>query len=99
MSYIKSMYGAASSVAHTVEKNPNRVAGGLRAQGADHYLLLGEDGSEQKIPSQKYVKALEEKLRLQDAKLLMLDKKLKGITNELHNIASNQKMAHRTNLT
>lgn len=88
------MYGSTSAV-QPIEKNPNRVAGGLRAQGADHYVMLGEDGSEQRIPSQKYVQALEEKLRLQDAKLIMLEKKLKSITNELHNIASNQRMAHR----
>lgn len=95
MNYVKSMYGAATSVAHQIEKNPNRVAGGLRAQGSDHYVMLGEDGSEQKIPSQKYVQALEEKLRLQDAKLMMLEKKLKSVTNELHNIASNQRLAYR----
>lgn len=89
------MYGAATNVAPVSEKNPNRVAGGLRAQGSDHYIMLGEDGSEQKIPSQKYVQALEEKIRVQDAKLAVLEKKLKSVTNELHNVASNQRMAYR----
>lgn len=89
------MYGATSSVAQTINKNPNRVAGGLRAQGSDHYVMLGEDGSEQKIPSQKYVQALEEKLRVQDAKIAVLEKKIKGVTNELHSVASNQRLAYR----
>ena len=91
------MYGTASSVAQTINKNPNRVAGGLRAQGSDHYVMLGEDGSEQKIPSQKYVQALEEKLRVQDAKIAILEKKIRGITNELHNVSSNQRLAYREN--
>jgi len=97
MSYVKSMYGAATSVAHSIEKNPNRVAGGLRAHGSDHYVMLGEDGSEQKIPSQKYVQALEEKLRLQDVKLSILEKKLKSVNNELQNVISNQRMVRREN--
>ena len=94
MSYIKSMYGSAVAV-QSIEKNPNRVAGGLRAQGADHYVMLGEDGSEQRIPSQKYVQALEEKLRIQDAKISVLEKKIKSVTNELHNVSANQRMAYR----
>jgi hypothetical protein len=95
MSYLNNMYGAARGIPANNNKNPNRVAGGLRGQGADHYVMLGEDGSEQKIPSQKYVKALEEKIRMQDSKISVLEKKIKGVTNELHNISSNQRMASR----
>lgn len=85
------MYGIANTVPQ-VEKNPNRVAGGLRAQGADHYIMLGEDGSEQRIPSQKYVQALEEKLKMQDAKIHVLEKKIKNITAELSSVANNQRL-------
>jgi hypothetical protein len=85
------MYGNASVSVPSQQKNPNRVAGGLRAQGSDHYVMLGEDGSEQRIPSQKYVQALEEKLRIQDAKLAVLEKKLKSMSHDLHILANTQR--------
>ena len=32
-------------------KNPNRVAGGIKGAGADHFISLGEDGTQNKLPS------------------------------------------------
>jgi hypothetical protein len=58
------------------DKNPNRVTGGLRAQGVDHFELLGEDGSVQKIPTQRYVESLEEQLRKQRAAITVLERKI-----------------------
>jgi ABC-type hemin transport system substrate-binding protein len=58
------------------EKNPNRVAGGLRAQGVDTFEMLGEDGSIQKIPTIEYVRSLEEQSKKQRAAITVLERKL-----------------------
>ena len=58
------------------DKNPNRVAGGLRAQGVDMFEMLGEDGSIQKIPTEAYVRSLEEQSRKQRAAITVLERKL-----------------------
>jgi len=58
------------------DKNPNRVAGGLRAQGADMFEMLGEDGSIQKIPTEAYVRSLEEQSKKQRAAITVLERKL-----------------------
>jgi hypothetical protein len=63
-------------------KNTNRVLGGLRGQGADHYSILGEDGVERSVPTQKYVQSLEQKLREQDQRLATLERKLRIESNE-----------------
>lgn len=82
MSYINRMYGSRPAVTNTVDKNPNRVVGGLKGHGADHYTMLGEDGAEQKIPSHKYVQALEEKIRIQDQRMNNLEKKIRSVSND-----------------
>lgn len=79
MPYLNRMYGkgAASSTQSSVDqKNPNRVAGGMRAQGVDHFVVLGEDGREQHIPSQRYVKSLEEQVKKSQAAITVLERKL-----------------------
>lgn len=77
MSYLTKMYGRTpGAVTKTSDKNPNRVAGGLRAQGVDHFEMLGEDGAVQKIPTQKYVQSLEEQIRKQRAAIDVLERKL-----------------------
>tara|TARA_B110000503_G_scaffold56697_1_gene90792 strand:+ start:1278 stop:1550 length:273 start_codon:yes stop_codon:yes gene_type:complete len=58
------------------DKNPNRVAGGLRAQGVDTFEMLGEDGSVKKIPTEAYVRSLEEQIRKQRAAVDVLERKL-----------------------
>ena len=58
------------------DKNPNRVTGGLKGQGVDHLTMLGEDGSQQQIPTLKYVQSLEEQIRKQRAAISVLERKL-----------------------
>jgi hypothetical protein len=75
------MYSSKSSTPQET-KNTNRVLGGLRGQGADHYSILGEDGVERSVPTQKYVQSLEQKLREQDQRLATLERKLRIESNE-----------------
>jgi ABC-type hemin transport system substrate-binding protein len=58
------------------DKNPNRVTGGLRAQGVDTVVMLGEDGSQQEVPSLQYVRSLEEQSKKQRAAITVLERKL-----------------------
>ena len=77
MSYLNKMYGRNKPTqTPQTEKNPNRVAGGLRAQGVDTFEMLGEDGSVQKIPTIEYVRSLEEQSRKQRAAITTLERKL-----------------------
>jgi len=79
MSYLNKMYGRKSpdQTQSSSNKNPNRVLGGLRGQGADMMTVLGEDGTQHTIPSQKYVQGLEEKIRTQDARLTRLEQQVR----------------------
>ena len=78
MSYLNQMYGRKNptQTQSSSDKNPNRVAGGLRAQGVDTFEMLGEDGSVQKIPTEAYVRSLEEQSRKQRAAITVLERKL-----------------------
>lgn len=78
MSYLSKMYGRKSpdQTQSSSDKNPNRVAGGLRAQGVDTFEMLGEDGSVQKIPTIEYVRSLEEQSKKQRAAITVLERKL-----------------------
>ena len=77
MNYLAKMYGRKQTPAlqSSPEKNPNRVAGGLRAQGVDTFEMLGEDGSVQKIPTQAYVQSLEDQIKKQRAAMVVLERK------------------------
>ena len=57
-------------------KNPNRVTGGLKAQGVDRFTMVSEDGSQQEIPTVEYVRSLEEQSRKQRAAINVLERKL-----------------------
>jgi len=71
------MYGRGTkTVPAESNKNPNRVAGGLRAQGVDTLSILGEDGQERQIPSQRYVQSIEEQVKKQRAAIDVLERKL-----------------------
>jgi len=84
MSYLNTMYGRKKSPQATIEdKNPNRVMGGLRAQGVDSYKILGEDGMEKEIPTQRYVRSLEDKLRSQSAIIEQLQKQSNRLSRNL----------------
>ena len=78
MSYLSKMYGRKSpdQTQSSSNKNPNRVTGGLRAQGVDTVTMLGEDGSQMEVPSLQYVRSLEEQSKKQRAALNVLDRKV-----------------------
>lgn len=80
MNYLEKMYGSKTTQGVVKDKNPNRVLGGLRGQGSDHYSVLGEDGMEREVPTRAYVQGLEEKLRAQDLRIEMLEKKVRKLS-------------------
>ena len=71
------------------DKNPNRVTGGLRAQGVDRFTMVAEDGSTQEIPTQKYVESLEDQIRKQRAAIDVLDRKLTRQESLISNLRNN----------
>jgi len=73
------MYGSKQKAAltHTSpDKNPNRVTGGLKAQGVDRFTMVAEDGSQREIPTMDYVRSLEEQSKKQRAAITVLERKL-----------------------
>jgi len=82
------MYGrqAKNSSPTASNKNPNRVTGGLRGQGSDSYKIIAEDGSTQEIPTQAYVRSLEEQLKKQRAAINVLERKTTRQESELTTI-------------
>jgi len=77
MSYLNQMYGRNSSPTQSLSnKNPNRVTGGLKAQGVDRFTMVSEDGSSRDIPTVEYVQSLEEQSRKQRAAITVLERKL-----------------------
>lgn len=89
MSYLNKMYGRnPQKSTQESNKNPNRVTGGLRAQGVDTVVMLGEDGSQQEVPSLQYVRSLEEQSKKQRAAITVLERKLTRLDaafNQLQN--------------
>ena len=89
MTYLNKMYGRTAPLPNKKpEKNPNRVAGGIRGQGADTIAMLGEDGIERILPTQKYVQALEEQIRKQQAAINVLERKLNRISTAQDQLAT-----------
>lgn len=77
MSYLNKMYGRQSANTQpSTDKNPNRITGGLKAQGVDTLVMLGEDGTSTEIPSLAYVRSLEEQSKKQRAAIDVLERKL-----------------------
>jgi hypothetical protein len=77
MSYLNKMYGRNKPQPEIEStKNPNRVTGGLRAQGVDRFTMIAEDGSTKEIPTVEYVRSLEEQSRKQRAAIDVLERKL-----------------------
>jgi hypothetical protein len=78
MNYLAKMYGRKQipALQSSPDKNPNRVSGGLKAQGSDHFTMIAENGMEQQIPTQRYVQSLEEQSRKQRAAITVLERKL-----------------------
>ena len=77
MSYLNKMYGRQSQnqTQSSSDKNPNRVTGGLKAQGVDRFTMVAEDGSAREIPTVEYVRSLEEQLKKTRAALNVLERK------------------------
>lgn len=81
--FLATMYARKQAAQKAVqEKNPNRVLGGLKGHGADHYSMLGEDGTERQVPTRAYVQGIEEKLRKLEAMVIEQDKKIKKLSNQ-----------------
>ena len=78
MSYLNKMYGRnkPAQTQSSSDKNPNRVTGGLRAQGVDRMTMVAEDGSSREIPTLEYVRSLEEQSKKQRAAIDVLERKL-----------------------
>jgi hypothetical protein len=78
MSYLNKMYGRKKpdQTQSLSNKNPNRVTGGLKAQGVDTIVMLGEDGAQQELPTLQYVRSLEEQSKKQRAAINVLERKL-----------------------
>jgi len=93
MSYLNKMYGKKSSgqTQSKSDKNPNRVSGGLRAQGVDRLTMVAEDGTSKEIPSLEYVRSVEEQSKRQRAAIDVLERKLtrqEATINELTKVIS-----------
>ena len=69
-----------------MDKNPNRVTGGLKGQGVDHYTMIAENGMEQQIPTQRYVQSLEDQLKAQRAAITVLERKLSRQTKTVESL-------------
>lgn len=85
MSWLNRMYAGSRSVPGS-DKNPNRVTGGMRAQGVDRVSFLGEDGQEHQVPSLQYVAAQDEKIRKQQAAINVLERKLARTEKEIETV-------------
>ena len=90
MSYLSKMYGNKSKVPtqSSSNKNPNRVTGGLKAQGVDKFVMMSEDGSQQEIPTVEYVRSLEEQSRKQRAAITTLERKLSRQETAIQQLSS-----------
>jgi len=89
MNYLNKMYSRSNTPAPaTSQKNTKRDLGGLRGQGVDHYSVLGEDGVERNVPTQKYVQGLEQKVRDQETRLSVLEKRVRSVTNDQRSTAT-----------
>ena len=95
MSYLSKMYGRKSpdQIQSSSDKNPNRVAGGLKAQGVDHVSMVNEDGSTTEVATKRYVQSLEEQLKKIRAENAALNKKLNRLDkahSDLQGFVSNK---------
>jgi len=90
MNYLSKMYSKKlpSPKQSLSDKNPNRVTGGLKGQGVDHVVMIGEDGSENQIPTQRYVASLEEQLRKQRSAIQVLERKVSRQDSALQQLNS-----------
>lgn len=95
MNYLSKMYGNKSQdqTQSSSDKNPNRVAGGLKAQGVDHVSMVNEDGSTTEVATKRYVQSLEEqlkKLRVENSVLQKKVNRLDKSQSDLQSFVSNK---------
>ena len=90
MSYLNQMYGKnkPAQTQSSSDKNPNRVTGGLKAQGVDRFTMISEDGTQQEIPTVEYVRSLEEQSKKQRAAINVLERKLARLDTALTQLQS-----------
>ena len=91
MSYLNKMYGRKKpdQTQSLSNKNPNRVTGGLKAQGVDTIVMLGEDGAQQELPTLEYVRSLEEQSKKQRAAITVLERKLTRLDTAFQQLQNN----------
>jgi len=89
MNYLNKMYGRGNKpAAPSSDKNPNRVAGGIRGQGADTITLLGEDGVQRILPTQKYVESLRNQIDNQKSVINVLERKLTRLERDFETLSN-----------
>jgi thiamine kinase-like enzyme len=86
MNYLNRMYGRSPTQQSLSNKNPNRVTGGLKAQGVDRFTMVAEDGSSKEIPTLEYVRSLEEQVKKQRATIDVLNRKVTRQEAAIENI-------------
>lgn len=86
MNYLNRMYGRSPAQQSLSNKNPNRVTGGLKAQGVDRLTMVAEDGSSKEIPTLEYVRSLEEQVKKQRATIDVLNRKVTRQEAAIENI-------------
>ena len=90
MNYLAKMYGRKQTPAleKSSNKNPNRVTGGLRAQGVDTLTMVSEDGSSRELPTLEYVRSLEDQSKKQRAAITVLERKLARCETSIEQLKS-----------
>ena len=90
MNYLNRMYGKnkPSQNTESSNKNPNRVAGGIRGSGSDTVTLLGEDGIQRELPTQKYVESLRSQIDKQKSVINVLERKLTRLERDFESLSS-----------
>ena len=63
-------------------KNPNRVAGGIKGSGTDMVTVVDESGQERHIPTKKYITALEDQIRLERNRISSMETKLNKLARD-----------------
>ena len=63
-------------------KNPNRVAGGIKGSGTDMVTVVDESGQERHIPTIKYITALEDQIRLERNRISSMETKLNRLSRD-----------------
>lgn len=87
MSFLNRMYQQSMVNRKPVsDKNPNRVSGGLRAQGVDRVTFVTETGTEQSVATTRYVQSLEERIRSQIKRIEMLERAVNRLDRGNQNV-------------